>query len=181
MKDRILRRYIIWRDMTRWGRGGGRKGFTKKERERERLTRRMERRRSGLSYKLGQGYESANFRKVSRVSKITPPFARGSFAWQSAKQPRRSSNHLTRLTENGTTASALELLPAISSLSRLKKKKKSTTEAFLGVDKLADNERLFCEWQERECVYCTSSRLSASEYSKRNRFCMQNSLIVRIT
>lgn len=105
---------------------------------------------------------------------------RGSFAWQSAKQPRRSSNHLTRLTENGTAASVLELLPAISSLSRLKKKK-IRPECF----SVSINSRIlsdcFATRTRMRSLYCTSSRLSASEYSKRNRFCMQNSLIVRIT
>lgn len=40
----------------------------------KRLKRRKEHRRSGSSYELGQGYKSANFRKVSR-GKIPPPFA----------------------------------------------------------------------------------------------------------
>lgn len=105
---------------------------------------------------------------------------RGSFAWQSAKQPR-SSNHLTRLTENGTAASVLELLPAISSLSRLKEEKKIRPERF----SVSINSRImsdcFATRTRMRLLCCTSSRLSASGYSKRNRFCMQNSLIVGIT
>lgn len=165
MKDCLPCRYIIWSGMVQREFPLSRKG-----KGRWTLKKKKEHRRSGSSWRIRQGYEGTNFCEISQ-GKIPPPFSWGSLAWQSAKQPRRSLNHLAQLTENGTTASVLELLLPSLSLSLLKKeKKKEWPEHFSVVDKLV-NIMIDClVTRTRMCLlYCSSPQLSGSEYSEPNK------------
>lgn len=78
---------------------------------------------------------------------------------------RLANVHLAQLTENGTTASVLELLPP--SLSLLKKRKRNDG-AFLDVINKLMNIMIDClvTRTRMRLLYCTSPRLFVSGYSE---------------